>query len=101
MLDRYISITEPSKIKDKLNHTVGDDIVVANVWGSKTESGGRENVYASRIVNEGEVIYTVRWRADIRASQWVVDGDRRVKIIFTIEEGRRKWLHLKCKLNNG
>lgn len=100
MLDIQITITEPSGVKDKLNQATGEEIVLARVWASKTESGGRENIYASRIVNQGEVVYTIRWREGVKPGQSVVHGERSTKIDFVIEEGRCRWMHLKCRLNN-
>lgn len=100
MLDTFIQIFEKTTERDALNKRLDVEVHLADCWAQRTEHGGRENMYASRIVNQGEVVYTVRWRADIRAGQIVGEGERRSPIQFVEQEGRRKWLHLKCLLSN-
>lgn len=70
------------------------------LFADRTEEGGRENVYASRIVGENEVIYSIRWRPGIRASMFIRDcGDLR-RITGVQEEGFRQTLHIRATKDN-
>ena len=52
-------------------------------------------MYASRIVHENEVVYTIRWRSHILPGMYVKDGDDLRKIVGTQEEGRHWRLHIR------
>lgn len=102
MFTTPIKIVSAPTEKNRLGEKVGDDVVIAEqIWAAKTEHGGRESIYASRIVNEGEIVYTIRWHDIFKPGMWVIDGDIRAKIIFVLQEGRRSRTHLKCLLTNG
>lgn len=95
MFDTKIEICAYSQERDDYNERTDELVPIAVCFAQKTESGGRENLMASRIVHENEVVYTIRWRPMIRPSQFVRDGDRVMNIISVVEEGRQKYLHLK------
>ena len=40
---------------------------IAYIYCQRTEAGGRENLYASRIVHENQCVYTTRMRSGIAA----------------------------------
>lgn len=100
MYTHCIEIKEIAAERDAYNDVVVAPMVhVATVWSAKTENGGATTTVASRIVHENEVVYTMRWRPDVRAGQYVVDGDECMKIESKHDEGRRQRIHLKCKRN--
>ncbi len=95
MFDTRIAILALSQERDEYNERTEGLVPIAVCFAQRTENGGRENLYASRILHENEVAYTIRWRAEIKAGQYVRDGDQTMKITSVHEEGRRKYLHLK------
>lgn len=97
MFDTLIEICAYSQERDEYNECIDELVTIAVCFAQRTESGGRENLFASRILHENEIAYTIRWRSGIRPSQYVKDGDRVMNIISVHEEGRRKFLHLKVK----
>jgi SPP1 family predicted phage head-tail adaptor len=97
MFDTRIEIMALSQERDEYNERTEGLVPIAVCWAQRTESGGRENLFASRILHENEIAYTVRWREGIRPSQFVRDGDQTMNIVSVHEEGRRKLLHIKVK----
>lgn len=97
MFDVRIEIMAYSQERDEYNERTDELVLIAVCYAQRTESGGRENLFASRILHENEIAYTIRWRQGIRPSQYVREGDRVMNIVSVHEEGRRKFLHLKVK----
>ena len=95
MFDTRIEICAYSQERDDYGERTDEFVPIALCVAQRTESGGRENLFASRIVHENEVVYTIRWRPGIRPSQFVREGDRVMNITSVVEEGRQKFLHLK------
>lgn len=97
MFDTRIEICAFSQERDDYNERTDELVPIAVCFAQRTEAGGRENLFASRILHENEIAYTIRWRPGIRPSQFVRDGDQTMKIVSVHEEGRRKYLHIKVK----
>lgn len=97
MFDRPIEILQYKELRDEFNDRTKELHHVAFCYAQKTESGGRENLYASRIVHENEVVYTIRYRQGIAAGMVIDDADTLLKITSVHEEGRRWRLHLKAR----
>ena len=95
MFNHRIEIHEYREIRDKYNDRTQELQRVAVCYAQRTEAGGRENLYAGRIVHENEVVYTIRYRAGLLAGMVVNDGGSLRKITSIHEEGRRWRLHLK------
>lgn len=79
------------------------DFIYRNVcclWAERTENGGRENLTASRIVGENEVVYTVRWRCGIQTSMFVRERGELRRIIGVQEEGFRDKIHIRVAKDN-
>lgn len=95
MFDTRIEILAYSQERDDYNEKTHELVPIAVSFAQRTESGGRENLFASRILHENEIVYTIRYRDGIRPSQFVKEGDRVMKITSVHEEGRRKYLHVK------
>lgn len=96
MFDHRIEILEYAEERDDYNDRMTELILVTVCFAQRTENGGRENLYAGRIVHENEVIYTIRYQEDLRAGQMIRDNGTLRKITSIHEEGRRWRLHLKC-----
>lgn len=96
MFDCCIEILEYVDLRDEYNDRTTELQQVAVCFAQRTKSGGRENLYAGRIVHENEVVYTLRWQEALRAGMVVRDEGRLHKIVSVHEEGRRWRLHLKC-----
>ena len=96
MFDRYIEICQYKQTRDEFNDRTRELSHVATCYAQKTEAGGRENLYAARIVHENEVVYTIRFRDGIKAGMVIDDNDTLLKITSVHEEGRRWRLHLKA-----
>ena len=97
MFDTRIEICAFSQERDDYNERTDELVPVAVCFAQRTEAGGRENLFASRILHENEIAYTIRWRPGIRPSQFVREGGQTMKIVSIHEEGRRKYLHIKVK----
>jgi SPP1 family predicted phage head-tail adaptor len=97
MFDTRIEILALSQERDEYNERTEELVPMAVCWAQRTENGGRENLFASRILHENEIAYTVRWREGIRPSMFVQDGEATLKIVSVHEEGRRKYLHIKVR----
>lgn len=96
MFDTRIEILEYIEERDEYNDRSMSLQVVTVCYAQRTENGGRENLYAGRIVHENEVVYTIRHQEGLKAGQMIRDGGYLRKIISIHEEGRRWRLHLKC-----
>lgn len=95
MFDHKIEILAYKEMRDEYNDRTDELVHIATCCACRTEAGGRENLYAGRIVHENEIVYTVRWRAGIEAGMVVKEYDRIHRIISVHEEGRRWRLHIK------
>lgn len=95
MFDTRIEIMAYSQERDDYNERTMELVPIGLFHAQKTESGGRENLYASRIVHENEVVFTVRYSDKIKSGMFVRLDGRDMKITSVHEEGRRKYLHLK------
>lgn len=95
MFDHHIEIHSFLEIRDEYNDRTKRIDFVAEAYAQRTEAGGRENMYASRIVHENEVVYTIRWRSHIEPGMLIKDGDDWRRIIGTQEEGRHHRLHIR------
>lgn len=95
MFNHRIEIHEYRELRDEYNDRTKELQCVAICYAQRTETGGRENLYAGRIVHENEVVYTIRYRAWLLAGMVVKDGEFLRKITSIHEEGRRWRLHLK------
>ncbi len=95
MFDTHIEILEYRAVRDEYNDRTEELTHVATCYAQHTESGGRENLYAGRIVHENEVVYTIRYRDGLRAGMVVSDNGQQRKITSIHAEGRRWRLHLK------
>lgn len=97
MFDARIEILEYTEERDGYNDLTKSLRRVAVCFAQRTENGGRENLYAGRIVHENEVVYTIRYQPNLRPDMIVRDEGRQHKITSIHEEGRRWRLHLKCR----
>lgn len=95
MFDTPIRIMQLSEQRDEYNDRIKSYRNIALCYAQKTESGGRENLYAGRIVHENEIVYTIRYRTGLEAGMYLLDNGKRMKITSIHEEGRRQRLHLR------
>lgn len=95
MFDTLIEIMAYSQERDDYNERTMELVSIGVFYSQKTESGGRENLYASRIIHENEVVFSVRYSDKIKSGMFVRLNGKDMKIASVHEEGRRKYLHLK------
>lgn len=95
MFDHSIEILAYKETRDEYNDRTNELVHIATCCASRTEAGGRENLYAGRIVHENEIVYTIRWRKGIEAGMVVKDNAGTHRITSVHEEGRRWRLHIK------
>ena len=95
-----ITLLHPATTQDSGGEIVG-------VPATKTESGGRENLFASRIVHEGSAVLTIPYVAGedgrspaVNARMLVEIDGRRRPIESDYEEGFRKKLHILITLSD-
>lgn len=96
MFDRRIDVLEYVEERDEYNDRSEALRLVMVCYAQRTENGGRENLYAGRIVHENEVVYTTRWQESLKAGQMIRDDGYLRKVTSIHEEGRRWRMHLKC-----
>ncbi|WP_418991119.1 phage head closure protein [Alistipes sp.] len=96
MFDTRIELLEFMEERDGYNDLTKSLRRVAVCYAQRTENGGRENLYAGRIVHENEVVYTIRYQPNLRPDMIVRDDGWLRKIVSIHEEGRCWRLHLKC-----
>lgn len=94
MFDRPIEVLRYRESRDEYGGRSKELVPVASLVAQRTESGGRENLYAGRIVHENEVAFTIRYRTGIEAGMLVRDEQLLLPITSVHEEGRRRLLHL-------
>lgn len=95
-----IILLKPAASQDASGEIVGEPTLWRRVWATKTENGGRANLYASRIVHENSVVLTIPYIRGITPDMLVeIDGSRR-PIESINEEGFRKRLHILITLND-
>lgn len=102
-----ILILRPAETQDTTAEIVGEPTPWRTFWATKTESGGRENLFASRIVHEGSAVLTIPYVRDadgkgpaVTAGMIVELEGRRRPIQYVYEEGFRKKLHIMITLND-
>ena len=100
MYDTRIEIVERSEVRDDYNEKESVYRTIMLCDAAKTMHGGKKNLFASRIVNDNEVVYTIRWRTGITPSMFVREQGVLMPIISVYEEGRRFRLHLKVSLGD-
>ncbi|MFI3299250.1 MAG: phage head closure protein [Rikenellaceae bacterium] len=96
MYTERIEIYALSQERDEYNERTEELVLMGVYYAQRTESGGRENLYASRIVHENEVVFTIRYTPKIRAGMVLKYNDTDMEIISTHQEGRAEKLHIKC-----
>ncbi|MFI3298763.1 MAG: phage head closure protein [Rikenellaceae bacterium] len=96
MFDTRIEILRYHEVRDEYNERSNVPVSEGIYFAQRTENGGRENLYASRIVHENEVVYTIRYTPSVTAGMLVREDGIDRKIISTHPEGRRYRLHIKC-----
>lgn len=95
-----IRILRPATARDETGEVRGVPELFRTAWAVKTESGGRENLYASRIVHEHEAVLSIRYIEGLTPDMLVeFDGVRR-PIADIVPEGFRKTLHIKVTLRD-
>ena len=89
-----ILLLKPAVRQDSTGELVGDPMPWRHFWATKTENGGCANLYASRIVHENSVVFSVPYNKGITPDMLVeVDGER-LPIEAVYEEGFRKTTHI-------
>ena len=103
-----ITLLRPATMQDAGGEIVGDPTPWRSFWATKTESGGRENLFASRIVHEGSAVLTIPYvkgedgRSPAVDARMLVEIDGRPPrpIESVYEEGFRKKLHILISLSD-
>lgn len=88
--DDTVSNGYNQQLRQKLTH-------IAWIYCQRTEAGGRENLYASRIVHENQCVFTTRMRSGIIAGMLLREKGKTYRIESAQNEGD-KWLHLTVTL---
>lgn len=98
--DTKVRLYRPSTERDALGEITGKPVLWREVWATLTQSGGRTNTYAGRIVRENEAIFSTPWLPGIDKAciaEW--EGYRR-PITAIVPEGFRKTVHIKVTIND-
>lgn len=95
-----ILLLRPADRQDSTGELVSEPTPWRHFWATKTENGGRTNLFASRIVHENSIVLTIPYNKEVTANMLVeVDGQRR-PIEGLYEEGFRKALHIVVTKND-
>lgn len=87
-------LLKPARSQDAGGEIVGEPVSWRHVWGTKTENGGRSNLYASRIVHENSAVLSIPFIAGVTSDMLIEIAGRRRPIEGVYEEGFRKKLHI-------
>lgn len=97
MYNNRIEILARSDQQDDFGQSIIAYTKVADCWAMRTENGGRENMYASRIVHENEIVYTIRYRIGIEPGMYVKSDDGDCLNIISIQREEKSHLHIKVQ----
>lgn len=95
-----VRFLRPATERGATGEVVGEATLFRTVWAVKTESGGRENLFASRIVHEHEAVFTIRYIDGLTPDMLVEFEGRRRPIADIVPEGFRRLLHVKVTLRD-
>lgn len=98
MFTHHIYIYDKSSVKDEYNQSLFVGVQVAEMWAERTDYGGRENIYASRIVSENKIVYSTRFRDGIKVGMYVKDEADYYEITAVQMEGRKYRMHMTVAL---
>lgn len=83
--------------RNRANELSRDASRVSQFYAQVTEFGGTENMYASRILAAGQIVFTTYWRKEIKESMFIYYNSMLLKIISVHTEGRRWRTHIICQ----
>ena len=95
-----VRLYRQSSERDALGEITGEPVFWREVWATLTQSGGKANTYAGRIVSDNEAIFSTYWLPgidDVCVAEW--EGHRR-PITAVVPEGWRKTVHIKVTIND-
>lgn len=98
-LDRRVQLQHRTLTRNGSGEQVASFATYATVWAGKRDLRGREYFAAHQVNPELQATWTIRWRADVLATDRLVD-DRGVTFEIAAppaEIGRRQGLDLMCK----
>jgi len=97
-LDKRIEIQAPTKVSDGAGGFAASYITVATVWAKKTTHRSDEAMQAMAMTGITIHNFRIRYRADVRSSWRIKEGNKYMAIIGPpIEIGRRTWLDITVK----
>lgn len=72
MYDRKIEIRRKTQLRDEYNELTEELLLVTICYAQKVDNGGKRIVDAGAITYADDVEYTIRYRKEIQAGQFVV-----------------------------
>jgi len=101
-LDRRVTLQTSAIGRDTLGGPTQTWATLAVVWATVRPLSGKETVTAQQVQSQASVAVTLRYRADIAATQRVIlDDGRTARITWYAEIGRKEGLNLYCEVLNG
>ncbi len=96
LLDRQVVLESPSGGVDASGNPMTIYSSVAVVWASKRALRGSRKLIGSMEAYEADVMFRIRWRADVSAGWRLVHGSSTYEIKETEELGRHHLIDLAC-----
>lgn len=99
-LDKRISLQAPSRVPDGMGGTVITYVNMTTVWAKKTTHRSNEAVQAMATTGTAIHNYRIRWRADVKSSWRIKDGNKYMAIIgppMEKWENSQRWLDITAK----
>lgn len=94
-----IEIFEPS-VNRQAGEVVGEPTLFRTLWAERTVEGGRDNIYASRMVHQNEAVYSIRWTPGLKPLMLLKHNNDIRPIISIHDEGFRQLQHIKITLSD-
>lgn len=88
-LDRRVTLQKPTRTQDDFGQAVETWSDVATVWAGVRQTAGSEFLQAQSETNEQQIVFTMRYRADVRETWRVVWEGRNFDVIEVRQLGRR------------
>ena len=97
-LDRLITLQAPTVVPQSPNGELAPKAFadVAQVWAGLYYAQGNEAVQASEVTATQRIVFTIRYRADVRPTWQLVHEGRAFQITDVAEIGRRQGHKLTC-----
>lgn len=96
-LDRRIVIESATLVQNAYGEKAETWSTLYTCWGERLFSGGSESLENNQVVSMSNITYRIRYKSTITEQMRIKDGTGYYYITNIEEEGRRKYMLLRCE----